>query len=81
MPRLAAALHPANVKHTGESAGEREVAIDLERFSYAVLFLEARIPEGSRSWRDYEFGKTLLRSLPPDEYERGIEELTAYLNL
>jgi hypothetical protein len=57
------------------------VAVDYERFSYALLFLEARIPEGSRSWRDYEFGKLLLQNLPPDEYERGIEELTAYLDL
>jgi len=57
------------------------MAVDYERFSYAVLFHEARIREGSKSWIDYEFGKHLLKDLPPDEDERGIEELTAYLNV
>ena len=57
------------------------MAIDAERFSYYLLFLEARIPEGSRSWSVYEFGKQLLKDLPQDEYERGIKELAAYLCL
>ena len=57
------------------------MAVDYERLSYAALFVGARIREGSQSWIDYEFGKHMLKDLPPDEYERGIEELTAYLGL
>jgi hypothetical protein len=49
--------------------------------SFATLFALARLRRGSRSWRDYEFGKHLLKDLPADEYEGGIEELTAYLDL
>ncbi|MDA8122266.1 MAG: hypothetical protein M0Z38_06845 [Deltaproteobacteria bacterium] len=49
--------------------------------SFAALFVLARLPRGSRSWIDYERGKRLLVDLPPDEYERGLIELTEYLCL
>lgn len=49
--------------------------------SFAALFVLAHIPRGSRSWADYERGKRLLVNRSPDEYERGLIELTEYLCL
>ncbi len=48
---------------------------------FFALFAKACIRRNSRSYRDYKKGKDLLADLPPDEYERGIRELTAYLSL
>ena len=48
---------------------------------YTSMFALARLRRGSRSWRDYERGKALLKEMPPEEYERGIGELKDYLCL
>jgi len=48
---------------------------------YTSMFALARLRRGSRSWRDYERGKDLLKEFSPDEYERGIIELRNYLCL
>ena len=57
------------------------MAVMREDISFAVLFALAGLRHGSRSWQEYEKGKEIIRETFPDEYERGIEELTEYLQI
>ncbi len=52
-----------------------------EDISFPVLFALSGLRHGSGSWVDYEKGKGIIRDTFPDDYERGIEELTEYLQV
>ena len=64
-----------------EKGEEGMMAVMREDISFAVLFALAGLRHGSRSWQEYERGKEIIRETFPDEYERGIEELTEYLQI
>ena len=58
------------------------IAIDREA-AWVAAFREARIPEKSKDWSDYEKGKQVLfrMNLSPDEYEEGLRILLEWLAL
>ncbi|MDA8121414.1 MAG: hypothetical protein M0Z38_02460 [Deltaproteobacteria bacterium] len=57
------------------------MAVMREDISFPVLFALSGLRHGSGSWVDYEKGKGIIRDTFPDDYERGIEELTEYLQV
>lgn len=46
---------------------------------FPLLFVMAGLRRASRSWREYEIGKKLLREMPEEEYEEGIKALSKFL--
>lgn len=50
---------------------------------YRRAFLKAGIKAGTKDWKKYEHGKTVLwnMNLTPDEYEMGIKTLLGWLKL
>jgi len=57
------------------------VGVEVKDISLPVILAINGLLAGSRNWRDYEEGKRIIADVMPDDYERGIEELAAYLCL
>jgi len=57
------------------------VSVEVKDISLPVIFAINGLRAGSRSWRDYEEGKRIVADIMPEDYERGIVELTNYLCL
>lgn len=57
------------------------MSVEVKDISLPAIFAINGLRAGSRNWRDYEEGKRIVADVMPDDYERGIEELAAYLCL
>jgi len=57
------------------------MSVEAKDTSLPAIFAINGLRAGSRSWRDYEEGKLIVADVMPEDYERGIEELAAYLCL
>lgn len=57
------------------------MSVEAKDMSLPEIFAINGLRAGSKNWRDYEEGKRIVADVMPDDYERGIEELTRYLCL